>query len=233
MFLIRRISSIWLGVSLLALALPLFGCVAKPSPEESAALTATAASHLVSTRTPTATVTAVPVSSPEPTGVSTATPVPSQSEISPESGLSTGIQAGQLAPEFALRNVEGEEVRLSDFRGQPVAMIFWASWCPYCKEEMPLLQSMYEKYGDQGLVVFGVDLVGSKGEIQENALAYVEQNGITFPILFDEGGQVFQQYRGRGIPNLIFIDREGVIASTFPGAMEAQNLETQIQQIVE
>jgi cytochrome c-type biogenesis protein len=220
----------WIALSLLAGILT--GCVAKPSPEEAIALTATAASHMVSTRTPAPPGTATPGSQAQPTEANTATPAPSQSQILSEDAPASGAQAGQLAPDFTLRDAAGVDVSLSDYRGQPVAMIFWASWCPYCRQEMPLLQNMYETYNDQGLVVVGVDLLGSKGETQEKALEFVGQEGITFPILFDESGQVFSQYQGRGVPNLIFVDQEGVIVSTYPGAMDEQNLQRQIQQLV-
>jgi peroxiredoxin len=215
---LRRFFVGWLALALLSGGL--LGCATTPSPEQAVALTATAASHLVATRTP------------DPANASTATPVPRQSEISSETGLTTGTQVGQMAPDFTLRDSSGQMVSLSDFRGRPVVMIFWASWCPYCKEELPLLQEMSVKYGEQGLVVLGVDLLGSKGETQEKALAFVKEKKISFPILFDEGAQVFRNYLGRGIPILIFVDRDGIVASNYPGAMAAQSLEAQIQRLV-
>jgi peroxiredoxin len=220
------------GVVLVLLALALAGCVAQPSSEQAVALTATAASHTVPGKDSGTAATATPASGSGSTSSESATPAPKQSEISSKASLSTGTQAGQLAPAFTLPDETGKSVSLSDFRGQPVAMIFWASWCPYCKEELPLLQSLYDQYGAQGLVVVGVDLPGSKGETQEKALAFVEQNKITFPVLFDEGAQVFREYNGRGIPNLIFIDSEGVIEINYPGAMDAQKLEATIQGLV-
>lgn len=217
------------GMVMTLLVLALVGCVAQPSSEQAAALTATAASHTVPTKTSESAAAATSASSSNLMEAKNATPLPRESETSAQANRPTGTQAGQLAPDFTLLDATGKSVSLSDFRGHPVAMIFWASWCPYCKEELPLLQGLYEQYGGQELVVIGIDLPGSKGETQEKALAFAEQNRITFPILFDEGAQVFRQYKGRGIPNLIFIDREGVIDTNYPGAMDAQKLETTIQ----
>jgi peroxiredoxin len=147
--------------------------------------------------------------------------------------LPEGTQPGYLALDFTLPDAEGQDVSLADYRGKPVVMIFWASWCPYCRKEMPLLENLYQEHADQGLVVLGVNLLGSKGETQERALAFAEDNNLTFPILFDVDGEVFRHYRGRGVPNLLFVDRQGVIVANHPGAVGAQDLEALIQQLVE
>jgi peroxiredoxin len=78
-----------------------------------------------------------------------------------------------------------------------------------------------------------VNVPGLGGDTKESALDFIAEKGITFPVVFDEGGHVYQQYEVRGVPNTIFVDRNGVIVSNYPGAMEAEQLEDQIRQLLE
>ena len=122
---------------------------------------------------------------------------------------------GKQAPDFVLNVLDGEPVRLSDFRGKTVVLNFWASWCPPCRAEMPEFQALWEQRGPDGpddLVILAVDFlpedtVGAAG-------GFVEDFELTFPILFDTGdGDVAQRYGVRGLPATFFIDRDGVMRS--------------------
>ena len=109
---------------------------------------------------------------------------------------------GKPAPDFVLNVLDGEPVRLSDFRGQTVVLNFWASWCPPCRAEMPEFQALWEERGPSGsndLVILAVDFLPE--DSVSAAAGFVEDFELTFPILFDtEDGEVYQGYGLRGPP---------------------------------
>ena len=119
------------------------------------------------------------------------------------------------APDFALTNLDGETVRLSDFRGKTVVLNFWASWCPPCREEMPEFQELWDERGEDGsddLVMLALDFLVQ--DTMADARGFVEGRGFTFPVLFDTAdGSVADRYRVRGLPATFFIDSEGVVRS--------------------
>ena len=223
-----------MGVSLLVLVLVLTGCVGEWTPEESVAKTATASAYMVPTKTPNPDATVPPTPEPSPTQApASPTPVAAAPTTAPASDIPIGTQPGQLSPDFSLNDTSGQPLTLSGLRGQPVVVVFWASWCTHCAKEMPLLQAMYEEYGDQGLQVVGVNVPGLGGDTPEKALAFVAEKGIAFPVVFDQGAQTYGDYQVNGVPNLFFVDSDGVVVATYPGAMEADLLENQIKQLVE
>lgn len=122
---------------------------------------------------------------------------------------------GDPAPDFTLKNLEGEKVNLSDFKGQPVLINFWATWCPPCRFEMPAIQKMYDQYKDDGFVVLAVDVQESIAQVQQ----YVDQGGYTFPVLLDYTGETSDLYRIRAFPTSYFVDPEGNIAVAHRGMM--------------
>lgn len=107
---------------------------------------------------------------------------------------------------FELVDLEGDLIKLSDFRGKWILLNFWATWCPPCRQEMPLLAETHEKYSPD-LVVLGVNSMETDDEVR----AFVERSSISFPIVFDSDGQTGQQYLIHGLPTTLFIDREGVL----------------------
>lgn len=127
----------------------------------------------------------------------------------------TEVQAkeGALAPDFLLETLEGDDLRLSDLRGQPVVVNFWATWCTSCREEIPQLNAAYDRFRDDGLVIIGVDLQESDSIVRR----YAQDFGMGFPIAMDRDGGVADRYRLLGVPTTFFIDREGVIRSVFTG----------------
>ncbi len=121
--------------------------------------------------------------------------------------LGSGI--GNVATDFQLDNLDGQSVSLSDFRGKPVLANFWATWCPPCRSEMPFIQDTFtdKKWADEGLVVLAIDIGESSSTVRE----FVENYGLTFPVLLDSTQDVFLEYYARAIPTTFFIDREGII----------------------
>lgn len=116
-----------------------------------------------------------------------------------------GALASGTAPDFELKTFGGETIRLSELRGRPVIVNFWASWCIPCREEAPLLQSTWLEYKDQGLVLIGVDYVDTDSEAKK----FMEEFGITYPNGPDVGTRISQAYRITGVPESYFITREG------------------------
>ena len=133
-----------------------------------------------------------------------------------------GIEVGQRAPDFTLVDLAGEPISLSDFRGTPLVLNFWATWCPPCREEMPLFQRAFDtlQTSDTPLQIFLVDLSEERDKVE----VFLEENGITLPVGLDADTvrddlpdtviptvSVFQVYRAVGLPTTYFIDAEGVV----------------------
>ncbi len=131
-------------------------------------------------------------------------------------GAQVAPEPGYVAPNFTLTDFQGKSLSLNSFRGQPVFLNFWASWCPPCRAEAPDLVKMYHKYGAR-IQFIGVNLTGS--DIRANALAFMRQIGMTYPVLMDTTLSVTGQYRVIGIPTSLFINRNGVIVARISGPM--------------
>ena len=121
--------------------------------------------------------------------------------------VTRGPQVGSLAPDFNLVNLEGNYISLDSFRGKPVLLNFWATWCGPCRIEMPHLQEIYEEWTDKGLVLLTVD-VGESSTIARN---FMQENGFTMPVLVDSSRVTLDMYQITGIPTTYFIDKDGII----------------------
>lgn len=135
-------------------------------------------------------------------------------ELSP-SGLTPGPAEGSLAPDFALQDLQGNTIQLSQLRGQVVLINFWATWCGPCRLEMPVIQDRFERYKDQGFTVLAVNF----DEPEDLVKAFGEELSLTFPLLLDPGGEVQQLYRVRGYPTTVMVDRDGMIRAVHIGVM--------------
>ena len=119
------------------------------------------------------------------------------------------VGVGEKAPDFTLTTFSGDTYRLEDLRGKVVLINFWASWCESCKPEAEDLEEAWQIYRSRGDVVFlGVDYVDTEPE----AMAYLEQFGITYPNGPDVRTEISQAFRIRGVPETYVIDRQGMIA---------------------
>ena len=144
-------------------------------------------------------------------------------------GAKVAAEDGALAPDFLLESLRADEMRLSDFRGQPVVLNFWATWCGPCREEIPQLVAAYDQYRAEGLVVIGLNLQEGKSIVQP----YADDFGMEFPILIDRDGEVGEKYRILGLPQTYFIDRDGVIQSTFIGPFLEDREGTNVQDAID
>jgi len=129
-----------------------------------------------------------------------------------------GTQIGNLAPDFQLSGLDGQTISLSDFRGKPVLINFWASWCNPCRAEMPFLQRMHEEWADKGLVI----LAGDIGESPSRVNKFVESFGLSFLVLLDARQEVAREYNIRSIPTTFFIDKNGKIQDMKIGAFSSK-----------
>jgi peroxiredoxin len=132
-----------------------------------------------------------------------------------------GLQEGELAPDFELETLDGQQLKLSEMKGKKVILNFWASWCPPCKAEMPHMQSFYEEQKQDNVEIFAVNLTNS--ERKEGAVdQFVADYGLTFPILLDRTGEIGDFYRAYTIPTSYYIDSNGVITKKIIGPMDME-----------
>ena len=140
-----------------------------------------------------------------------------------------GTQIGNLAPDFQLKDLDGKTVSLSDLRGKPVLLNFWATRCPPCRFEMPFLQQIYEEWSDRGLVLLAIDIGESSAGVKE----FLEDNNLSLPVLLDSDQRVALRYSITNIPTTYFIDRNGIIRQKVIGAFpNKEAIEKQLDKIV-
>jgi peroxiredoxin len=122
-------------------------------------------------------------------------------------GLAAAAAEGPSAPDFALTSIKGSNYRLSEYRGEVVALVFWASWCGDCRRELERFERLRRTYASVGFVVLGVNL----DQEPEQAAALAGAAGIGYPVLMDEGKDVSRSYRADDLPLIVLIDRHGAI----------------------
>jgi peroxiredoxin len=137
-----------------------------------------------------------------------------------ESSTSSYSQAGNAAPEFELDSLEGSRVNLSDFTGHPVLINYWATWCPPCREELPLIQERLDRYSPD-LVVLTINA----GEDPETIRNFIRQKAFSFHVLLDPDWKAEALYGIYAYPTTVFIDREGLIQARYVGGMSAEILD--------
>ena len=109
------------------------------------------------------------------------------------------------APDFTLKSRSGENVKLSELRGDVVMINFWASWCAPCRQEMPLLEDMHKKYSDLGFVLLGVNVE----EDSSKAAELLREVPVSFPVLYDNTNKVTKLYKVVAMPSTVMVDRDG------------------------
>jgi len=144
-------------------------------------------------------------------------------------GADTGLDRGQVAPDFALSKLSGDgTVKLSDYRGRPVVVNFWASWCHPCRKEFPLLADARKTYRADGLQIIGV----SFRDIPSDARRFVKDQGATWTFGRDDRGAVAKDYGVRAVPQTFFIDADGTIRDRVFGITSAKDLDHTLQKIL-
>ena len=146
------------------------------------------------------------------------------------------LRTGDTLTDFTLSDLSGKPVSFSSLEGQVVLLNFWATWCPPCRREMPLLDDIQKEYGARGLSVVGVDL----GESPETIRAYIKSVGVTYPIWLDDPSQavpdrtrnVYTKIGGVGLPTTLFIGRDGVIRGSQVGELSRGVLQNRIKPLL-
>jgi cytochrome c biogenesis protein CcmG/thiol:disulfide interchange protein DsbE len=139
-------------------------------------------------------------------------------------------KVGEVAPDFETEDLFGNPVRLSQFRGQPVWLMFWGSWCPPCRAEFPDIQAAYAQLEPEGLRMLGVSL----REAPVDAAAYAAANGATFLVLSDpDERDTGPAYPIFNFPTHIFIDREGVIRSIVLEDMDTEQAVAEAKRVLD
>ncbi|MBC7258289.1 MAG: TlpA family protein disulfide reductase [Chloroflexi bacterium] len=131
------------------------------------------------------------------------------------------LQKGSPAPDFEISYPNGKKTRLSDLKGKPVLVNFWATWCPPCRAEVPEIQKAYERYKANGFVVVAVNVQESSKDVA----GFMEKYGMTFTVAIDSSGAVGRLYRVSGIPASFFVDRAGIVREIFVGSLTAADLD--------
>lgn len=142
--------------------------------------------------------------------------------------------AGSPVPDFSMslypnyRAGFPEQIKLSDLRGRPVVMNFWASWCVECYKEADALEAVYRKYKDQGVVFLGVDYLDTEAP----ALAYLQQYNVTYPNGIDVQQKIAKAYRITGVPETFFIDKNGVVREVIIAPLSEAQLSASIERLL-
>ncbi|GBD98396.1 thiol-disulfide oxidoreductase ResA [bacterium BMS3Abin07] len=123
---------------------------------------------------------------------------------------------GQTAPGFTLKTLDGRDVSPADFRGKILFINFWASWCPPCRQEIPDLNELYEKYKGRGLVIIGVSTDNSESDI----IKFVKKYKIKFLIVHDKDNKVMREYKVYSLPISFLIDKHGKVVQKYLGARD-------------
>lgn len=145
--------------------------------------------------------------------------------------LTPSPRVGFAAPDFTLDLLDGGELTLSDLRGKAVVVNLWASWCPPCRAEMPALQRIYEANRERGLEIVAVNTTFQDSEA--DAAEFVQEFGLTFPVVLDRLGEASRAYQLRALPTTFFIDSSGVIQQVvLGGPMSETTMQTAIESLL-
>lgn len=135
-----------------------------------------------------------------------------------------GLAVGNTAPDFELETLDGDTMKLSDYRGEKVMLNFWATWCPPCRAEMPDMQKFHE---NKDVTILAVNLTGTPNESEEKIVGFMEELGITFEVPLDEDLAVSNLYQIKPIPTTYMIDSNGRVQNKAFGAL---NYELMVQE---
>lgn len=134
---------------------------------------------------------------------------------------------GSRAPDFTLKNLKGEDQSLSDLKGKGVILTFWATYCPPCEKEMPLLEKTFQEFKGKGIEILAVNTAEPTVLVNQ----FISQKGLNFSVLLDRDETVLRQYQVQNLPITIFINSEGEIVKKVSGELTEEELEKQIKRM--
>lgn len=138
------------------------------------------------------------------------------------------LQVGDEAPDFVLTDMNGEQHRLSEYRGQGVFLNFWGTWCKPCEREFPLINDQYQEVKDDGLQILAVNVGESDFVVQK----FVNRKGLTFPVLIDNNKSVMETYNINPLPTTFLVNPEGKIEKIITGEMSEEMIKEYMAQIM-
>ena len=142
-----------------------------------------------------------------------------------------GLEKGQIAPNFTLETLTGEQVTLADYKGKKVILNFWATWCPPCRTEMPHFQDFYEEYADQENVVILAANATYNDKGANHVQKFVNSFDLTFPILLMPDDSIFKRYEILALPSTFMIDTEGRIQYHITGALDKKAIREYVNKL--
>jgi thiol-disulfide isomerase/thioredoxin len=153
-------------------------------------------------------------------------------EMTSENMQSQPESEKQAAPDFTVYDLDGNPVKRSDYLGKPLVINFWATWCPYCVDELPEFHEVYVDMKDE-VVFLMVDVADGKRETIEKASAFLLENGYQFPVVYDTDLNAVNQFGVTGFPTTVFIDRDGNLLAAQEGKISKELLLRGIELIKE
>lgn len=137
------------------------------------------------------------------------------------------VAVGEIAPDFALVDMNGQKHKLSDYRGEGVFLNFWATWCKPCEREMPYIDKAYKEFKDKGVKVLTVDVGESKLAVNN----FIERYNLSFPVMIDKDGQVQTAYGINPLPITFLIDKDGKVVRSHVGELTQDTVNQFMEEI--
>ena len=134
------------------------------------------------------------------------------------------IKVGEPISDFFLVDLQGNPVKLSDYTGQAVLINAWATWCPPCRAEMPLLQSYYDAHRAEGFTLLAINA----GESQPTVSNFIQQSGFTFPVLLDSNNAILNRLGIRSFPTSFLVGTDGIVKAIYVGMLSPESVEAEI-----
>jgi peroxiredoxin len=152
-----------------------------------------------------------------------------ESEVENSGQGITPARLNEPAPDLKLIDLKGRQVSLEDYRGKVVLVNNWATWCPPCRAEMPILETYYQEHKDEGFVLIGIEAGEPADEVEE----FVENYGISFPIWLDPENKAITGFRNMALPSSYGINPDGKIVLAWTGAVTLDSLEEYLSPLLE
>ena len=140
---------------------------------------------------------------------------------------SWGVEVGEPIPDFGMRSLAGENISRASLAGKPLLLVFWNTWCPLCKKELPQINRLAEKYHSKGLSVVAINT--GLNDSESKARAYWKKNGYQFPVVFDQTFDIGGSFRVMGVPTVLLVDAKGIVR--YKGTQVPENMEELIRQV--